>query len=799
VNDVKPKESISLDLSSLSAAPVNLNPPDFKKYLNVLWSRKYWILVVAMLVTLIWGFMYSNYKQKFTNYTTFAIIRFDDPRYSRDISPVMDYGNMAVEGKVAILQVNTFLGRVVDSLNLTIRLESPIIKRSIFLDKIYIDQRAAYGRYKIIFRTGNPVCSYETTDSEMENILEIQHWQIQDSYIFMQMPGFELKIDTVLFRLQKEITLSHIPRRYAIEMLKSNIKVNLNRSQTILNIGYSDKDPEFSALVTNTLANLFIQQLLDYKRLQTGSMISSLEEKLRVAQRDLEISEAALRDFNEANPYISLGNEGQRSISEMSRYEADLLDLNQRLEIINTLLAKLDKSSDKETRNYSFQEILSLLVNENIPGASILMDRFNQLLLSQQNLITANYSPEHPQLLRLDSQINDVHQQIKNSAYEYSIQRKNKISSAENSINQNKNNLMTLPRNQIRLAELERNRQIKERIVSNIMVRYNEAKVSDAAIIPDAYIIDLAEPPLIDQSFLNTIKTMAIGMFIGLFLGAGLFVVAELFNKTPKTPKDLELKLKFPVLGVIPKIKMLKSLNFMSTGKNKFDPALVTSDYAPTYESEAFRSIRAKLVLKKDVWEKAFLVTSMNPNEGKSLVASNLAITFAQQHLRTLLVDSDLRRGVLHNSFAYNKIPGLTDIILSDHPDHTTFENSNRFIQQTHIPNLFLISCGSPVPNPSETLGSQKMADLYKHLSEHFEVLIFDTPPFHFIPDAMVLSTLVKNILLVVKYGETNLNKLNEVLSEYPESRHEFLGAVLNSSKENIRVKNNYQYTYYKY
>ena len=201
-------------------------------------------------------------------------------------------------------------------------------------------------------------------------------------------------------------------------------------------------------------------------------------------------------------------------------------------------------------------------------------------------------------------------------------------------------------------------------------------------------------------------------------------------------------------------------------------------------------------ILNNNSKNKSLIVASLTPGDGKSLFSSNLAITFAQQKLPTLLIDCDLRRGVIHNSFNCGKKPGLTDVLVSNNP--INLPEISRIIQRTHVPNLYLISCGIQVPNPSELLGGQRMKQFHNLLENKFGMIIIDSPPIEFVPDVMVLNSFIHSVLLVVRYKKTNLNKLNEKLREFSNIKDDFRGVVINASS-NLTEKEHDSYSYYHY
>ena len=193
---------------------------------------------------------------------------------------------------------------------------------------------------------------------------------------------------------------------------------------------------------------------------------------------------------------------------------------------------------------------------------------------------------------------------------------------------------------------------------------------------------------------------------------------------------------------------------------------------------------------------KSIFITSLNPNEGKSLNASNLAITFAQQKLPTLLIDADLRRGVLHHSFACKKKPGFSDFLYSNADIND--ENIKKVIQQTHIPNLYLLSSGRPIPNPSEVLGSDRSREVIKFLISRFGFVIIDTPPIMVTSDAVIISQYVDTGLFVVRAEKTNTSHVKDKISEYGEFSNRLKGMLLNFARYEISSEN-YKYSYYNY
>lgn len=206
---------------------------------------------------------------------------------------------------------------------------------------------------------------------------------------------------------------------------------------------------------------------------------------------------------------------------------------------------------------------------------------------------------------------------------------------------------------------------------------------------------------------------------------------------------------------------------------------LITSKYRDEYIKELFRSLRTKVLMGlHDLKDKSIVITSLDAGTGKSTMASNIAISVAQQSKKTILIDGDLKRGVLHEFFTKEQSPGLSDFLLSE--DEITEHSVTALMKPTHVPNLSLITSGRNVTNSSELLTSDRFIHLKKELSENFEIIILDTPPLGAVTDAVVVNEIFSKYLIVVRAGVTNVVDMNRKVREYPALKQKVLGLVLN-------------------
>lgn len=203
--------------------------------------------------------------------------------------------------------------------------------------------------------------------------------------------------------------------------------------------------------------------------------------------------------------------------------------------------------------------------------------------------------------------------------------------------------------------------------------------------------------------------------------------------------------------------------------------------------SEQYRTVRTNLHFASvDEELRSLLVTSSGPTEGKSMTAANLAIVYAQQGKKVLLIDADLRKPTVHYTFRVDNISGLSNVLVGE----GTLE---RVTVASDVDNLDIMSSGPIPPNPSELLASKKMQKLLEDTKSAYDIVIFDTPPVLAVTDAQVLADIVDGSLLVVRSDQTEIEAATKAKEALKPAKAKLLGAVLNDHQ---KEKSNYYYYY---
>ncbi|MEK3973966.1 CpsD/CapB family tyrosine-protein kinase [Psychrobacillus sp. FSL K6-2684] len=232
----------------------------------------------------------------------------------------------------------------------------------------------------------------------------------------------------------------------------------------------------------------------------------------------------------------------------------------------------------------------------------------------------------------------------------------------------------------------------------------------------------------------------------------------------------------------------------MPTNKKKNKPLLtaarklITSSNPKAIVSEQFRTLRTNINFSMPDKEiKSMLFTSASPSEGKSTVAANSAVVFAQEGKRVLLIDGDMRKPTVHYTFHLTNTLGLSNLL-------TRQALLEEVIKHDDVQNLDIITCGPIPPNPAELLGSKTMEKVLEDLKEKYDMIIFDAPPVLSVTDAQILSNLCDGTVIVLSAGKTEKDALLKAKEALISSKANILGAVLNNY---VLQKDHYYYQYY--
>ena len=408
----------------------------------------------------------------------------------------------------------------------------------------------------------------------------------------------------------------------------------------------------------------------------------------------------------------------------------------------------------------------------NLSSALGELTKYEQELLS----LKFRYTPESKQVQDVEEKVRTLRTQtIPSATASLAAALKAKEMEIDAHIQTAAQELRSIPGRTTQEQRLTRDYQSLAVLYTEVQARYQEAQLGEASAIPDVRILDRAVQP--ERPSKNSAVTIVLGALFGSLAAAlGLAILLDRLDKRFRYPDQVTRELGLSILGAIPAIKKSNA-----SDRSSEEAAQVV---------EAFRTIRMNLAHSYGAAGPVMLtVSSPGPGDGKSLVSSNLALSFAEAGYRTLLIDGDIRRGELHRMFETDRRPGLLDCLGGD----ISIDEVQR---PTSHKNLTLIPCGTRHHHGPELLGSAAMREMMAGLKTKYNVIIIDSPPLGAGIDPFVLSTATGNIMLVLRSGETDRQMAEAKLRLLDRLPVRILGAVMNDISTADHAYKYYRYVY---
>jgi tyrosine-protein kinase Etk/Wzc len=780
----------------------------FKKYYKIIQKRK-WILWVTTLLIFLPVLTMTMVQSFQPNYETTATIWIEKP--SSGIQ-AFDLSTSRNEGLIQILKSRTFAETLVNELGLTVRLDTAEpslfsrilsklnlvessdtlnITRQTFFKNISISEETEAGEYEIASIGDRNFYLYVFNEEEEESLLVSQALSTIVDYPF-ESSGFTIQIDSSWAAAPFAVRFQVRRFKDAVKGLMDHTKVSMGESGNFVMLTVSDGDPVLAMDITNTLGQMFVDYNLSSKKEQTRNTLKILNEQLGVAHGELAEAEKAVKRYKERTGIVRLNSEISDRIDKLAEVEAERMNLDEELKILDGYLDEIANDDMGEIKNKLDMYLEASTYPWTLPSGNLAILRDELIKLREnRNTLGLKVTESHPDLMEIDSNIIQMQDEILFALRNHKDVMEKKISSLLKELDIYQSHLTNLPSEELELARLERDTKVNENVYTQVYTKFKEAQIVEAAEIGDIRVLDPAILPEKPINTNNRKKIMVLGLLSGLLMGVLASLLVEYMDTSIKNVEDVKDNLGLAVLGTSPMIDFDESYEFFDYKKAKeIDSMLVTHDYSPTPVGEAYRTLRTNIMFSgKSAKNNSMVISSPAPGDGKSFTIANLSITLAQQGARVLLVDGDLRRGVLHNTFACPKSPGLTEIL-------TNRANFIEIINETHIPNLFLISCGSLIPNPSELLGSLRMRSFLEMAQSKFDIIFLDSPPLNRVTDAAVLGCQVDSVILVLRSEETDVKEARRSIEHLENVSANIMGVILNGVRDE---KKQDKYSYYHY
>lgn len=568
----------------------------------------------------------------------------------------------------------------------------------------------------------------------------------------------------------------------ALEELKDKLSVSQIPRSSYLRVVFSTHRPEDSPVVVNTVVDKYLNRVenlseseLEAELIRANKEVETLQEQL-TALRDSkqQFIESQLNTAGIASGINVAGQTWLALAEQVARLEAEALQYQSAYENLQAV----DPSQIATT-----PQMMQLIQSD--PQVSGLQ---NQLVALEQELGTLQQQglgPQHRLVRLLNSRMDVVEKKL------LQVQKEKEMALREHDINSAHTIYINAAQSLVRLRErlmeaeseqkdLDKNlaiygnfeEQIAEATEQLRQVREHANKLRLVIEERGAVRVQRMSPATVplQRSSPSFLINISAGTFLGLALGVGLAFLLEFADSSVKTPRDLVRHSHIPILGTVP------DLDDEEVDIERIELAAYTSPRSMV--AEAFRTFRTNLFLSAPIeQQRVLLITSPKPEEGKTSVASNLAISIGQSGRRVLLVDANFHRPALGELFPKSHKDGLSNILVG----HRQLDD--RIISHSEMPNLDVLTSGPIPPNPAELLSSPYMKKFLAQAKEQYDQVIIDGPPVLLLSDAMVMADIVDGVIMVCRAKFSQRGAVNRAREQLGRVNGHILGAVLNAAQ----------------
>ncbi len=530
--------------------------------------------------------------------------------------------------------------------------------------------------------------------------------------------------------------LDNLSRNYL-----DNIEVGpVSLRSSLIDVRFRGKNLNLTIDFINKYLQTFLDDNLAKKNKISVNAINFIDTQISEISDSLTISESKLKNFRSANQVMDLSYQGQRAFEQMTQIETDRTNLLIQERYYNSILEYFDRNQDiAGLAPPSVANVSDPVMN------SLLLDL--QELNSERSRIGSNNAEKNLFLTQIDNRIRLQKQAI----IENVRNNLNTLKLTQNELDYRSDKLSgeisQLPRTELSMVSMQRKFNVGDAIYTFLLQKRSEAAITMASNYPDYEILEPARSITREIISPKTLINYLLAVFIALILPTVYLVLMNFFNETITSVNEVENILKRSVLSVI------------FNNPYKTDSVVMESPGSPIAES--FRNLRSSLFLRfKSEPLKLIMVTSSQPQDGKSFISLNLASSIASVGHRTVIIDGDLRRPTLHANFDINNNKGITNFIA----DNVSREE---IIHNTNVENLSFIPAGPMLANSSELIEAGALDDLIIHLKKNFDYIIIDTSPAGLVADATLMMKYASLILLVCRNNSTRKDVFTDVLNMF--------------------------------
>ena len=572
-----------------------------------------------------------------------------------------------------------------------------------------------------------------------------------------------------------------------IDRILNSVKVVGVRESRIANIVVRDVDPERATRIANAFADTYIERNLDFKLEGARSAGTWLGEQTVGLRKQLENSEMELYKFRKDRNLLDVNLDDKQGMTRQNLQSLNnkMTDVKaRRIEIESIRKLILAAKNDIRERE-SLPEI------RDNPVVQKLRENYLDLLKIRADL-ESRYGEKHPKIDTIEHQLAAVQRDYSkelddvlkafDKRYQALVETESSLSKW---MNHEKQQALELAKLETEYRPLARDAENNNKVYGLINQRHKEINLTGMLKANNVRILDRATPPRTAASPILSLN-LGLGLAFGLLLGLPLAFAIESMDNTIKSPEAAEQLIGAPLLGVVPMLSQAKQHLIADAPERD----LAVFKDPTSLAAEACRSIRTNMMFISAQKEfTLFSVTSPGPQDGKTTVAINLAVTMAQAGARVLLVDTDMRKPRIHKSFDLKSDKGISSVMAGD-------LQLKDAICKSDVPNLDVLPCGPMPPNPAELLHTERFRQILAECRAGYDRVVLDSPPIAPVTDPAIIGSITDGVVLVLRAGHTTREAAQFARRQLGDAGARILGLVMNQTDRKGRGYG-YRYGYY--
>jgi polysaccharide biosynthesis transport protein len=563
--------------------------------------------------------------------------------------------------------------------------------------------------------------------------------------------------------------------------LADDITISPIRLTRLVEVSARHPSAQKSKEIVNQLLEIFLQDNKDRKTYKSMEGYRLLKQEAQTQEIELQQAIQDLQNYRVKQGAVSLeqGNDvvGKGMMAQKDVYEGQ--------RVTAATAARVAEDAIKWRADGKSLADFPEIAKDNQVGT--LKARLNQSYAAWSSL-TNRYRPLHPKYIELkqsmaadEGSLTREAERVLKGLIGTAEQERVKAEQFRKNFQQAEKEVEQLNELRVKYDVLRGKKERAEQMFQLILAKTKEYDISSKDILQNMTIIDYADMP-VKPVKPNKLLVIVASIFGGAFAAFALAFFVNYLDDSIKSQEDVENYLHLPFLGYIPNIK--------STSVVERD--LQAHLHPTSSAAEGFRTLRAAVALSKNADRLRHVsVSSTIPSEGKSLVASNLAIVSAQTGLKTLLVDADLRRPSVHKAFQMQSPVGLAAYLAE------RVTSVDEIVHESDVPNMDVVCCGATPSNPSELISSKRMIQFLEEVGRRYDRIVLDCPPVSAVADPLVIGALTDGLVFVTKFNKIRREHALRSVQRIQDAGIHIVGLVLNDI--DFEGKDSYYYSYHYY